>query len=115
MSAAVQIPPPPVPAGKTACACCGGVTGPTSWELPVCLACYEAEQGQRTSPIIYAVQGVSGGAERRTGKFSRKHSLCPLKNPPTTDSVPTLARRTRKQVSKGLPAPTPHARRLSGT
>jgi len=76
--AATWFTPPSTPAGTPACTCCGAATGPRSWELPICLSCYEASQGKRTSPIVYVVQKVSGGRFWKTVKFSREHKNCPL-------------------------------------
>lgn len=78
---AVPVAPPEVPEGHPRCPCCDGPLGARSWHIAECIVCYDAEQGTRTTPIVYQAQGVRGGTYRMV-RFARTHTRCPLKNCP---------------------------------
>lgn len=77
MIKAIQIDPPPLRRGQKPCICCGGPKGPKSWELGICLHCYDANEGSRIDPTTYMVKSQMGGGYR-TVKLRRMHTMCPL-------------------------------------
>ncbi len=73
---AISIDPPAVPDGRDRCLCCEGPIGAKSWKMPVCLTCYDAQQGRRTDHTVYRIMGR--GTRWRIVRYARKHTRCPL-------------------------------------
>lgn len=71
---ALQIDPPAVPSGKQKCPCCSGPLGAKSWEMAICLTCYDIKNGNRTDAVVFSVAKSQGGFS--IVRFARKHTTC---------------------------------------
>lgn len=103
---AVLVEPPPIPAGRPRCPCCSSPLGPKAWEIPLCIVCWDADQGRRTDP-----RSTRCSARRAAGASSASAESAPAARSGWSRTSPNASRNARQARSMAERSDRSHQRR----